>query len=129
MQPQEIAWVVLLFVVSGIGVAGLTFAARFLRVKLGDANFVELERTVRTYIQAAEQMAKSGQLTNDARYDWVVTQIAARFPKLPKTTINAFVESAVYMLNMGATWMAPIIGEATEAEKQPLSASKKKGVV
>lgn len=108
MQPQEIVLAGLLFVLAAAAVVGLYFAARYMRTVLGDAKFKELTETIRTYIQAAEQMAKSGQLAKDERFDWVVTQIAAKFPQLSKATIAAYVESAVYALNLGAQILGPL---------------------
>lgn len=103
MQPQDIVVAAILFLLAAFSVVGLVFASRYMQAQLGATKYAELVRTIRTYIQAAEQMAKSGQIQKDERYQWVVTQIVAKFPQLSKDQIDAYVESAVYALNAGAT--------------------------
>ena len=118
MQPQEMTLVGLLFVLAAGALVVLYYAARYVRAQLGTAQYADLVRTVQTYIQAAEQMAQSGKLAKDGRFDWVAGQIAEKFPQLSKTQIIAYVEGAVYALNAGANLLHSIEDMTEESGKK-----------
>lgn len=103
MEMQDFSLVGGLLLLGSLAVVAIVFAARYVQALLGDAKYAEITRTIRTYIQAAEQMAKSGQIQEDARYQWVVDRIVEKFPQLSEQQIEVFIESAVYVLNAGAS--------------------------
>lgn len=56
--------------------------------------------TINILVQAAEQMLT--EYAGDKKLDWVLTQIAERFPKMDRNLIRAMVEAAVLRMNGGA---------------------------
>jgi hypothetical protein len=56
--------------------------------------------TINILVQAAEQMLT--EYAGDKKLDWVLAQIAERFPKMDRNLIRAMVEAAVLRMNGGA---------------------------
>jgi hypothetical protein len=56
--------------------------------------------TINILVQAAEQMLT--EYAGDKKLDWVLAQIAERFPKLDKALVRAMVEAAVLRVKSGA---------------------------
>lgn len=56
--------------------------------------------TINILVQAAEQMLT--EYAGDKKLDWVLAQIAERFPKLDKALVRSMVEAAVLRIKNGA---------------------------
>ena len=110
MQLQELVSAGLLVALA----VSLYLAARYVRMRLGEAEFAQLMNTIAAYVEAAEQMARSGKLAKDGRFDWVAGEVAERFPQLSKAQIIAYVESAVYALNAGAHLLSRTVDKESD---------------
>ncbi len=60
-----------------------------------------------TLVAAAEQMAESGQITKDARFNYVFTRLRELFPGLSEDILIAAIEGAVWMVNQGIDLLTP----------------------
>lgn len=61
-------------------------------------------------VQAAEQLAETGQLARDARFHYVYGRLHTLFPSLSEDTLIAVLEAAVWTVNQGVAWLAPPAG-------------------
>lgn len=108
IDPQTYVFVILAVVLSGVAVFALWTLAKYLRTKVGAEDYAIMMKEIRTYVEAAEQKCKSGELAKDARYQYVTSLITQNFPQLTKEQIDAYVEGAVHVLNLGASLMGSV---------------------
>ncbi len=58
-------------------------------------------------VQAAEQLADSGQINRDARFNYVFSRLREAFPALTEDRLITYIESAVHVVNQGAALLTP----------------------
>ncbi len=60
-----------------------------------------------TLVQAAEQLAETGQIDRGARFQYVFSRLRELFPNLSEDTLIALIEGAVWAVNQGAALLTP----------------------
>ena len=86
---QDIFWAILSVAVGAIAVAAWQFASTLRKESTNN----EQMGLVSIFVHAAEQMM--GDQDGQARLDWVMAQLKAKFPRLDTDTIRAMIEANV----------------------------------
>ncbi len=107
MDIESVIYLVLAVLVGG-GIA-YVLLRRTGKVGVGDvlAQVKDAATIAATLVAAAEQMAESGQITKDARFNYVFSRLRELFPGLSEDTLIAAIEGAVYLVTKGIDLLTP----------------------